>query len=207
MNLEEVKQYLEVNKEQEDVKAYIEGLSQVTPDGVKTFLETDEGKKLLQPRMDSYFTKGLETWKGNNLQRLIDEEVAKLNPQETSEQKRIRELEAKIEKAELARTREALKNKALSTLSEKKLPTFLVDQLVGNDEESTNEKLSQFEEVWNTQKEEFFKNKVQSFGNSGTNPVKGDNQITQEEFNNMKYTERVRLKVSNPSLYERLAKN
>ena len=204
MDLEAVKKFIEEQKENEGVKSYLQGFSQLTPDGVKSFLDTDEGKKVLQPRLDSYFTKGLETWKNNNLQKLVDDEVSKRNPSETPEQKRIRELEEKYEKVEKERTREILKNKALSTLTEKKIPTFLVDYLIGNDEESTTGNLTKFEEVWNNQKVEFLKSNTQSFGNQGNNPPSNNNTVTKEEFAKMSYTERVKLANDNPELYKAL---
>ncbi|KHF40710.1 DUF4355 domain-containing protein [Halalkalibacter okhensis] len=179
MNLEDVKKFLEENKGQEDVKGYLEGLSKVTSEGVTAFLDTDEGKKLLQPKLDSYFTKGLETWKGNNLQKLVDEEVAKKNPSETPEQKEIRELKEKFATIETEKTRETLKNKALSTLSEKKLPTFLLDKLIGNDEDSTNESLIKFEEVWNSSiqsiKEELLKENGTTITDGSSNHSNTDN--------------------------------
>jgi len=169
MDLNEVKQFFEAQKDNAEVKSYLQGL--VTLEGVTSFLETNEdGKKLLQSKVDSNFTKGLETWKTNNLEKIISDEVAKRNPTETPEQKRYRELEERVEKAEKERAREILKNKALSTFSEKKLPTFFVDHLIGNDEVSTTENITKFEEVWKTQKEEFLKSNAQSFGNKGNNP-------------------------------------
>lgn len=206
MDLQAVKQFLEEQKDNEDVKGYLQGFSQVTPDGVKSFLDTDEGKKVLQPRLDSFFTKGLETWKSNNLQKLVEEEVTKRNPSETPEQKRIRELEEKYEKAEKERTREMLKNKALSTFSEKKLPTFFIDYLIGENEDSTTANLTKFEEVWNNQKVEFLKNTGQSFGNQGNNPPNNQNTVTKEQFAKMTYSDRVKLANENPELYKALSK-
>jgi hypothetical protein len=206
MDLQAVRKFLEEQKDNEDVKGYLQELSKVTVDGATTFLESEEGKKLLQPKLDSYFTKGLDTWKGNNLKKLIDEEVAKRNPSETPEQKRIRELEEKYEKAEKDRTREILKNKALSSFSEKKLPTFFIDYLIGNDEESTTANLTKFEEVWNNQKVEFLKNNAQSFGNQGNNPPNNNGQVTKEDFAKMTYSERVKLANDNPELYKALSK-
>jgi hypothetical protein len=206
MNLEEVKQFLQEQKDNEEVKSYLQELSKVTVNGVSAFLDTEDGKKLLQPKLDSFFTKGLETWKGNNPKKLVDEEVSKRNPSETPEQKRIRELEEKIEKAEKERTREILKNKALSSFAEKKLPTFFIDHLIGNDEDSTNANLTKFEEVWNNQKVEFLKNNAQSFGNQGNNPPNNQNTVTKEEFAKMTYSDRVKLANENPELYKALNK-
>lgn len=152
MDLQVVKTFLEEQKDNEEVKAYLQGFSKVTPEGVKTFLDTEDGKKLLQPKLDQYYTKGLETWKSNHLQKLIDEAVSKAtNPNETPEQKRIRELEEKIANSEAESLRKELKANALSHLSDKKLPTFLVDYLLGKDKEVTDQNLVKFEEVWNAQ--------------------------------------------------------
>ncbi|MEH7346463.1 DUF4355 domain-containing protein [Bacillus sp. JJ1532] len=178
MDLQAVKTFLEEQKNNEEVKAYLQGLSQVTPEGVKTFLDTDEGKRLLQPKLDQYYTKGLDTWKSNHLQKLIDDAVSKAtNPNETPEQKRIRELEEKIANSEAESLRKELKANALSQLSEKKLPTFLVDYLIGNDEDTMTQNLTKFEEVWNGQvqtvKDEILKDngttlEEGSSGNSGS---------------------------------------
>ncbi|MCK0470885.1 DUF4355 domain-containing protein [Halalkalibacter sp. APA_J-10(15)] len=184
MNLEDIKKFLEENKDQEEVKAYVEGLSKITPNGVTAFLETDEGKKLLQPRLDKYFTTGLETWKSNNLQKLVEEEVAKKNPSETPEQKEIRELKEKFAAIEQEKTRETLKNKALSTLTEKKLPTFLLDYLIGNDEDSTNKSLTKFEETWNLQlqsvKEELLKENGTTITDGSSSQGSTDNMSARE---------------------------
>lgn len=137
ITLEDVKQFLEQNKDNEDVKNYLVGLSKPTLEGVKAFLETEEGKKLLQPRLDQYFTKGLETWKQNNLQKLIDEEISRRYPQETEEQKLLKKLQADLEAEKQARVREALRNKAITIATEKGLPVALIDHFLGQDEETT----------------------------------------------------------------------
>lgn len=148
MTLEEVKQFLEENKENEEVKAYLGELKQPTAEDVEGFLDTREGQKLLQPRLDRNFSKGLETWKEKNLDELIEEEVKKRNPEETPEQKRIRELEEKIQKAEKESQRERLMNKAVSHASEKGLPTDIVSFFIGEDEDSTMTNLATLEEKY-----------------------------------------------------------
>lgn len=143
-----MKQFLEENKENEEVKAYLGELKQPTAEDVEGFLDTREGQKLLQPRLDRNFSKGLETWKEKNLDELIEEEVKKRNPEETPEQKRIRELEEKIQKAEKESQRERLMNKAVSHASEKGLPTDIVSFFIGEDEDSTMTNLATLEEKY-----------------------------------------------------------
>jgi hypothetical protein len=111
-------------------------------------LDTDDGKRLIQPRLDSYFTKGLETWKQNNLESLIDEEVKKRYPEKTPEQIEIEKLRKQIEDAEKARNRETLVNKALKVAKEKNLPDGVIDFFIGDDEKTTKANLAKFEEVY-----------------------------------------------------------
>lgn len=170
MDLEQVKQFLNENKDKDDVKAYLGELKQPGEEDVKGFLETDEGKRFMQPRFDSYFNKGLETWKTNNLQKLVDEKVAELNPQETEAERRIKALEQQLEQREKDAKREQLKNKALGVAGEKKLPSKLVPFLLGEDEESTLSNLTVLEEVWSSD----LSNLVdERFKQGGRNPKDG----------------------------------
>ncbi|MBR0019410.1 DUF4355 domain-containing protein [Bacillus subtilis] len=171
MNIEEIKQFLDENKDNEEVKAFVGELSAVSADKVKGFLETEEGKRLMQPRLDSYFTKGLETWKSNNLESLIEEELQKRNPSKTPEQIELEKLRSEIERERAARNREALVNKALNVADEKQLPKGVIDYFIGEDEETTLANLSKFEETFNAA----VQNAVDiKFKESGTNFEKGD---------------------------------
>ncbi|MDP8527113.1 DUF4355 domain-containing protein [Bacillus subtilis] len=171
MNIEEIKQFLAENKDNEEVKAFVGELSAVSADKVKGFLETEEGKRLIQPRLDSYFTKGLETWKSNNLESLIEEELQKRNPSKTPEQIELEKLRSEIERERAARNREALVNKALNVADEKQLPKGVIDYFIGEDEETTLANLSKFEETFNAA----VQNAVDiKFKESGTNFEKSD---------------------------------
>ncbi|MED3439263.1 DUF4355 domain-containing protein [Bacillus subtilis] len=169
--LEEVKKFLDENKDNEEVKSYLNELSAVSADKVKGFLETDEGKRLIQPRLDSHFTKGLDTWKANNLDALVDAKVKELYPEETEEQKRIRKLEKELKDQKTAAQREKLLNKAVSYASEKQLPTDVVEFFIGEDEESTMKNLGAFEEKYNAALQKAIESKFQE---NGSNFEKGD---------------------------------
>lgn len=147
ITLDAVKKFLS-NTDNEEVKAYLGELSAVSADKVKGFLETEEGKKLIQPKLDSHFTKGLETWKTNNLQKLIDDEVAKRNPAKTPEQLELEKLRKEIEDERKSRTRQELVNKALKVADEKQLPKGVIDFFIAEDEENTLSNLSKFEEEY-----------------------------------------------------------
>ncbi|WMW42114.1 DUF4355 domain-containing protein [Bacillus subtilis] len=177
--LDEVKKFLEENKENKEVKAFVGELSAVSADKVEGFLETDEGKRLIQPRLDSHFTKGLETWKANNLDALVDAKVKELYPEETEEQKRIRKLEKELEDQKTAAQREKLLNKAVSYASEKQLPADVVEFFIGEDEEATMKNLGAFEEKYNAALQKAIESKFQE---NGRDVQSGSNEPTNQSL-------------------------
>lgn len=111
-----------------------------------------EVKSELDSVQDQHHTKALETWKTKNLQKLIDEEVAKKNPSKSPEQIALDELKAELAAEKRANQREKLKNHALTVATEKNLPKDIVDFLLvdsGEDYDAslnlTNQNLSKFE--------------------------------------------------------------
>lgn len=172
MNLEKIKAWFEENKDQDDVKQYLEGLSAVSSDKVKGFLETDEGKQLIQPTLDKYHNKSLESWKTNNLEKLIEDEINKRNPTKTPAEIELEKLRKQFEDSEKARNREALKNKALEIAAEKGLPQGVLDYFIGEDEETTLANLATFESEVNAAiqagVEEKFKQNGRGLGVGGT---------------------------------------
>ncbi|WP_366561805.1 DUF4355 domain-containing protein [Bacillus velezensis] len=177
--LEDVKKFLEENKENEDVKSFMNELSALSADKVNGFLDTEEGKRLIQPRLDSHFTKGLDTWKANNLDALVDAKVKELYPEETEEQKRIRKLEKELEDQKTAAQREKLLNKAVSYASEKQLPAGVVEFFIGEDEESTMKNLGAFEEKYNAALQKAIESKFQE---NGRDVQSGSNEPTNQDL-------------------------
>lgn len=100
-----------------------------------------EVKSEFDSEKDKHQSTALETWKENNLQGLIDAAVSKANPTETPEQKRIRELEEKIEENERKEKVAAMKEKALEHVSKNglnlKFASKYVDRFLGDDETVT----------------------------------------------------------------------
>lgn len=148
MTFEEVKKYIDENKTSDEVKAYLQGL--VSVEGVQKFLnENEDGKRWLDSERDKHLSKGLDTWKSNNLQKEINKRIKELYPDETEEKKQLRELNDKIQKMEQEKQREVLKNKALTIATEKKLPiNKIIDLVIANDEETTLSNIGRFEEIF-----------------------------------------------------------
>lgn len=176
MTLEDVKKFLEENKEDEGVRQYLQELRRPSLDDVKNLVEQDEDfKKWLNSEKDRHFSKSLETWKEKSLPKILEEEREKirkeLNPDEDPLQKRVRELERKLEAKERAEAREKLRNQVYKQANEKGLPLDLLDFIVGNDEETTQKNLETFESVWSKALKDA---KESVFKDHGRKPHPGD---------------------------------
>ncbi len=149
MDLEKLLAFLKEKEASEDVVKFVEALKPVTSETVKDYVEnTDEGKKLLQSLTDAKVTKGIETFKANNLQKILDDEIAVRYPPETADAKRLRELEKRITDQETVIKKKDLLTTAIKKATEKGLPIDIIDRILGEDEESTEKNLNLFEESW-----------------------------------------------------------
>lgn len=117
----------------------------MTDDSVRTYLTTENGKKVLQPIVDSNFTKGLETWKTNNLNKIVDAKVKELYPEKDEKDIELSQLKQEFEAMKNAAQREKMVNYAIKYAAEKNLPTDIIDYFVGADEETTKANLEKLE--------------------------------------------------------------
>ncbi|HEI7097957.1 TPA: DUF4355 domain-containing protein [Staphylococcus aureus] len=164
MNIEEVKSFFEEHKDDKEVKDYLKGLKTVSVDDVKGFLDTEEGKRFIQPELDRYHSKGLESWKEKNLEDLIEQEVRKRNPEQSEEQKRISALEQELEKRDAEAKREKLRSNALGKAQELNLPTSLVDRFLGDSDEDTEQNLKALKETFDKYVQKGVESKFKSSG-------------------------------------------
>ncbi|HCD3342933.1 TPA: DUF4355 domain-containing protein [Staphylococcus argenteus] len=164
MNIEEVKSFFEEHKDDKEVKDYLNGLKTLSVDDVKGFLDTEEGKRIIQPELDRYHSKGLESWKEKNLEDLIEQEVRKRNPEQSEEQKRISALEQELEKRDAEAKREKLRSNALGKAQELNLPTSLVDRFLGDSDEDTEQNLKALKETFDKYVQKGVESKFKSSG-------------------------------------------
>lgn len=102
-------------------------------------------KSELDSEKDKHHSTALDTWKSNNLDSLVEEELKKRNPDKSPAELELEKLRKQFEDSEKARTREALKNKALEVASEKGLPKGVLDFFIADNEENTLANLSTLE--------------------------------------------------------------
>jgi hypothetical protein len=176
--LEQLKALLEQAKDDKDVQTFLGEFKKIGKDDVAKFLVTDEGKKILQPINDEFFTKGLKTWQDNNLSKIKDDAVA-ASKNETPEQKEIREMRESLNVEKKARAKEAIKNKVLQTLTTKGLSPELAD-LVSRveSEEEVDNVISSLEKVFVSQKEKLVSEFQQQNGRTIVAP--GKTKLTKE---------------------------
>lgn len=117
ITFDQVKAFLEANSDDETIKTYLKGLvpeEPITPDKVKAYLDTPDGKALIQPMMDKRVTEALDTYKrktfDNEVNARVAAELLKRNPEETPEQKRVRELEENMRRMKEEQEMERLKS-------------------------------------------------------------------------------------------------
>ena len=120
----------------------------ITPEVISGFLDGEQGEKYLQPKLDGYFNKGLESWKANNLEKLINDEVGKRFPNETPEMKRIMELEQKLANQEQERLKAEMIANANRIAGEKGLPLSIAKYLAGSTIEETQANIYAFEQEY-----------------------------------------------------------
>lgn len=201
MDFNEVKKWLEENKNNEEVKQYLAGLNPLEGLTKENAHEYVEKIPELKSYRDSYLTRSIETWKNNNLDKIVSEKLNELNPPETEEQKKLRELTERLNRVEREKQLEALRAKALKRLSEKKLPVELADFLIADDEATTETRLEAVAKIIEAERS---KAKEQLFKENGRAPVKSPNnkQTAVNPWKKETYnlTEQMRLLKTNPEL-------
>lgn len=146
MTFEEIKEVLKEFEGTEEFNSYVSGF--ITGDRVQNYLETEDGKKLVQPMLDKHFSKGIETWKTNNLSKLIDDEIKTRFPEADPKDIELADLKAQFEALQQESRRKELTIKAQTMATDKKLPVDLVHYFIGSDEKETENNLTAFEKAF-----------------------------------------------------------
>ncbi len=179
MTLDDIKKYFEENKDKEEVKAFVAGLNPVTLDRVQALAANDKDLiSWLDSEKDKHLNKGLESWKSNNLESLLDAEVKKRFPDKDPKDVELEKIKAELAKMQTEKARESLTNKAIKLINEKKLPLELVDYVIAtdNDEEKTIANLTKLEEIFNSKISEVVEQKIKggAYVPPADNPKKTD---------------------------------
>ena len=209
MNLEDIKKYLDENKESKEVIDFMKSIQiqqPITRDTVEMWCKDGEGRSWLDRNCDLYATKAVNTarenaiakFKQEELPKLIDDAIkAKSNEGLTPEQMQLKELQAQLDAMKAEKEQAELLNANVRKLKEVGLNTDLA-RFIKEDSDI-----------------DFFKNLIndsvktevkQKLGHSSYKPPVDNNlnTITKEQFNKMGYKERLNLYNTNKELYEKL---
>ncbi|MDM0716974.1 DUF4355 domain-containing protein [Clostridium perfringens] len=146
---------------------------------INGFNELLASNKEIQGFVDSKVTKGIETFKTNTMPKLIDAEVLKrTNKEETPVEKELREMKAEFESMKKEKARAEMVAKYKDTLSEKNIPSKLIDFVLGEDEETTNANISLFEDSMKS----YIDSQVSERLNGGYVPPKEDRDISKSTY-------------------------
>lgn len=111
------------------------------------FNELLASNKDIQSLVDGKVTKGIESFKKKSMPKLIEAEILKRTGEtETPEAKAIRELQQKLDAMEKEKARAEMVAKFKDTLIDKKIPSKLIDFVLGDDEETTTANIELFED-------------------------------------------------------------
>ncbi|NFI38789.1 DUF4355 domain-containing protein [Clostridium botulinum] len=141
-------------------------------DMFKQKINTDKDlKSFVDSLKDQHLNKGLETWKSNNLESLVNEKIKELYPEEDPKDLELKKLQQQMEDMKKEKIKEQLTNKALKKMTDEGLPTDLVNFLVGTDEDSTVKNIDLFKEKFTDKLETTVKERLKD--NSYTPPSGG----------------------------------
>ena len=156
-------------------------------EGLNKLLESD---KSLQGLFDKKVTTGIENFKKNGMQKIIEAEVLKrTGKNETPEQKEIRELKERLDKADKEKAKAEMVSKYKDVLTEKKIPSNMIDFLLAEDDETTGANIELFENSMKQYIETGIKAKL---GDSEYTPPTGGGNVGKVTWEQV---------IDNPSLY------
>lgn len=150
-SLEDEAEVLDTLKEHEEIKSLAKDFNVneiALEDFTKLLQENPTIKGYWTSEKDRAVSKGVNTFKENNLQKLIDEAIkSKSNEGKTPEQIALEEIQAKYEAMEKQMKMKDLESKYKDTLSEKGLDTRLMKFILSENEEDITKNIEFFTDI------------------------------------------------------------
>lgn len=170
----------------------------------KKFMETEEGRKVLNPMFDKKVSTAIETWKSNNIEKVVNEELVKRGYVKTEEQKKMLELEQQI--ANIQKEKELAEKKAvaLAELNANGLNTALADFISYDSEETIRTGVSTFKSILDDLVEKEVKKRTAGTGAKPQDVKNPAPKLTVKDVMKMSYKERNQLAQENPELFKQL---
>ena len=167
-------------KVDEPTQATLINKENLTLEELKNIINENEGfKAWLSSEKDRHFSTSLNTWKENNLSKEVEKEISKRYPAETEEQKKLRDLELKLQAMEQESKMKEIKANTMRVINDKQLDSEILDFVLSDNEETTIANIDKFEglidRLANKRLEEKYKN-------ANTTPSQSVGQATLSEY-------------------------
>lgn len=170
----------------------------------KQFMETDEGRKVLNPLFDRKVSQAIDTWKNNNVDKLVNDELIKRGYVQTEEQKKVLELENRLNSMQKEKEQAERRAVLLSELSANGLSASLVDFIPHDTDEGMRNGVATMKGIIDSLVATEVKKKVSGTGAKPEQIKQATPQITEKDIMKMSYKERNQLAQENPVLYKQL---
>lgn len=179
MVLEEVKQFLESEEGRtEEVGKLLSSYVPFTKEKVQEYVEKEpDAKAWIDSVKDKHLQKGLETWKSNHLESMINDEIKKRFPEKSEQELEVERLKSEINKIKLEKEKETLTNKTMQIASERNLPIELAGFFIGENEESTLENLKVLESAFQGSVQKALEERLKT---NGYTPPKAGGAVSQD---------------------------
>lgn len=144
----QVEQVEEIKAVVDEPKADLINKENLTLEELKNIINGNEGfKAWLSSEKDRHFSTSLNTWKENNLSKEVEKEISKRYPAETEEQKKLRDLELKLQSMEQESKMKEIKANTMRVINDKKLDSEILDFVLSETEEVTISKIDKLESL------------------------------------------------------------
>ena len=144
----QVEQVEEIKAVVDEPKADLINKENLTLEELKNIINGNEGfKAWLSSEKDRHFSTSLNTWKENNLSKEVEKEISKRYPAETEEQKKLRDLELKLQSMEQESRMKEIKANTMRVINDKKLDSEILDFVLSETEEVTISKIDKLESL------------------------------------------------------------
>lgn len=170
----------------------------------KKFMETEEGRKILNPMFDKKVSTAIETWKTNNTEKLVNEELVKRGYVQTEEQKRMMELENQIASIKMEKELAEKRAVTLAELNANGLNATLADFIPHDSEESIRNGVNTFKTIIDDIVAQEVKKKTAGTGAKPKDVKAPKPTLTTKDVMKMSYRERNQLAKEDPELYKQL---
>ncbi|NFN94924.1 DUF4355 domain-containing protein [Clostridium botulinum] len=200
MDIKEIQEFLNTNKENEEVKDLIKSFqTPITREVVETWCQNGDGRSWLDRNCDIYSSKAVNTAREKSIAKFKEEELPniletelkkKSNDGLTEDQIALKEMQKQIEEMKAEKIKAENVAKYTKVLGEKKLPTELVDYILADDEEIINKNIDFFSNLITNSVNSSVKERL---NNLDETPPKSD-ELTQEQLVNQQLQQAMGIK-------------